>query len=462
MDKNILWTKTLARLKEDLSVREISYTNWLEPLHPLSYAQGVLLLKTDNPFGLEVLNTQYRKIVLHHAQQIDPNIEALGFTIEENAAPPRAEELQPDHAATNRVDSQKKHSKKDRKKKEWNKKGLPINTKLTFASFIEAEETDLAYHSAKAVAENPGARRFNPLFIYGECGVGKTHLLHAMANTIQQERPNLRIVFTSAKEFYHDFFSSLNEKTMDEFKKHYTTCDVLFMDDIHTLSGKESSQTEVFKIFNDLHTQNRQMVFAAPCPPEALSGIADRLLTRLQWGLSVHIDAPQLETRSAILRTLLENESVQISHEAIHYLAQKGPRSIGDLEGISVRVAAHYSLGNKPINSTTAAEILYNDGITPGKIRAIDIITAITDEFGISRQLLTSKSRSKEVAQARQIGMFLCKEHTDLSLKAIGTEFGGRDHSTVVHAVKTVGAKMEQDTPFAQRVDTIIRRARQA
>jgi chromosomal replication initiator protein len=248
---------------------------------------------------------------------------------------------------------------------------------------------------------------------------------------------------------------------MDDFNSTYEKCDMLIIDDVQNFSGKEACQIELFKIFNILHQKNRQMIFSSPASPFELKGIDERLMTRFQWGLSLGVDSPRLETRAALLYRMLQNEGVKIHHDALDFIAEKGPKNIGELEGIIVRLTAHYSLHGGEISLDDASRLLYHSNRARPKITVANIIHALVTECGVSHKLLLGKSRSQEIARARQLGMYLCKKNTDLSLKAIGLEFGGRDHSTVVHAVKTIDKKTSSDAGLVSLIDTIIHRAQQ-
>ncbi|MGM0461459.1 MAG: chromosomal replication initiator protein DnaA [Fibrobacterota bacterium] len=461
MDKNTLWKNIIASIKEDLSIREVSFDNWLKPLHPLHFSRGVLLLKTDNPFGLELLNSRYAKKILRHGQNITPDLRDVKFTLEENAALPSTAPEEPEESAPGGEAPQKKVKKQDRNAKRVGIFEHPINKKFTFDSFLESEETALAFRSFSMVAQTPGVRRFNPLFVYGNHGCGKTHLLHAAANAVLSTNPDFRIVITGADDFYHHFYTSLHNKSMDNFNSTYEKCDMLIIDDVQNFSGKEACQIELFKIFNILHQKNKQMIFSSPTSPFELKGIDERLMTRFQWGLSLGVDSPRLETRAAMLYRMLQNEGVKIRHDALDFIAEKGPKNIGELEGIIVRLTAHYSLHGDEITLDDASRLLYHSNKARPRITVANIIHALVTECGVSHKLLLGKSRSQEIARARQLGMYLCKKNTDLSLKAIGLEFGGRDHSTVVHAVKTIDKKSSSDAGLVSLIDTIIKRAQQ-
>ncbi|MGM0443087.1 MAG: chromosomal replication initiator protein DnaA [Fibrobacterota bacterium] len=461
MDKNTLWTKTIARLKTDISIKDISFSAWIEPLTPLYFNNGILLLRTDNPFGLETLNTQYSRKILETARQVTGEVREVRITLEENVSPPSAPQKGSRGHADDTGLSQKKTRDRERRRLRTPAYAHPVNKNYTFESFIGSDETNFALNAALAVSENPGARRFNPLFIHGDSGCGKTHLLHAAANRLMRERPNLKIILTTADEFYQNFYTALRSKEIERFNKTFTQTDALLIDDIHRFSSRELSQIELFKLFNILHQSNRQMIFTATASPFALKGIEERLLTRFQWGLSVGITAPGSETRSAIILKMAEKADVSLTKDAVSLIAERGPRNTGELEGIIIRFSAHTSIHGGTITAEKAEELLVSSTRGRGTLTGPKVVTALSAEFGVAKKLILGKGRSREVALARQVGMYICKKESNLSLKAIGLEFGGRDHSTVVHAVKNIGKKIEGDPALIDRIDAVIRRARE-
>lgn len=458
MNKNTLWKTILEDLKLSNSVTELSFTTWIEPLKPLHLAEGVLLLKTDNSFGLEVLSNQYRPLLLSLAQKIDPTVTTVRFTLEENVPVPRADESDGDKSSKKEADSLSKEKKQERAKNEKPQKYQhPLNQKFTFSTFISAHENNFAVNGASAIAENPGPRRFNPLYIFGDHSSGKSHLLHAIGNKVRKERPNFKIVLTTAEEFYYNFYSSLNNKSVERFQKLFSSADLLLVDEVHQFAGKEGCQMELFKIFNTLHQKGKQMVFTADRPQEELKGIDERLISRLQWGLAVGIEPPNLETRTAILAEMTRKEGLELDGEVLAYVGENGPAAVGDLEGIVIRMSAYHSFNNKPITLAVAKELLERpEGMEDKQISVAKILKNTAKYYQVAQSLILGKGRSKEVALSRQVGMYIAKSHTELSLKAIGLEFGGRDHSTVVHAVKSIEKKRESDSELNNDIDSIL------
>lgn len=458
MNKKTLWNAILDDLKLSNQVTEVSYNTWIMPLKPLHLADGVLLLKTDNSFGLEVLSNQYRPLLLSIAQKTDPTVTTVRFTLEDNVPVPKAEIADDSDEEDKSSDSPSKEKKRERAKKEKPQKYQhPLNQKFTFNSFITAHENSFAVNGASAIAENPGARRFNPLYIFGDHSSGKTHLLHAIGNKVRKERPNFKIVLTTAEEFYYNFYSSLNNKSVERFQKLFSSADLLLVDEVHQFAGKEGCQMELFKIFNTLHQKGKQMVFTAERPQEELKGIDERLISRLQWGLAVGIEPPNLETRTAILAEMTQKEGLEISAEVLSFLGENGPNAVGDLEGIVIRLSAYSSFNNKPITLAVAKELLERpEGMEDQQISVAKILKNTAKHYQVAQSLILGKGRSKEVALSRQVGMYIAKSHTELSLKAIGLEFGGRDHSTVVHAVKTIEKKRESDPELNTDIETIL------
>ncbi len=462
MNKNTLWNAIREELKRHRSVKEVSFTTWILPLRPLHYSEGVLLLKADNPFGIEVLSKQYRSLILSIAQEIDSSAKAIRFTQEDNVPVPTLDAEEEKETTENSAESQESTIQQERvRKSEPAKYQHPLNAKFTFSNFITAPENNFAYNGASAICENPGARRFNPLFIFGEHSAGKSHLLHAIGNKISRERPNFKVVHTTAEEFYYNFYSSLNNKSVAAFQKLFNSADLCLIDEVHRFAGKEGCQNELFKLFNALHQKGKQMVFSAERPPEDLKGVDERLISRFQWGLTVGIDAPKLETRTAILAEMAKKEGIELNDEVVSFLAQNGPSAMGDIEGVVVRLSAHVSFHKKPITLQVAQELLERpEGMENQNFTVAKILKHTAQYFEVAQSLILGKGRSKEVALCRQVGMFLTKNYTDLSLKAIGLEFGGRDHSTVVHAVKTIDKKREIESSLESDIEAILDRCR--
>lgn len=318
-----------------------------------------------------------------------------------------------------------------------------LNPNYTFSTFVIGSSNRFATAAAKAAAENPG-HAYNPLFIFGGSGLGKTHLLHAIGHEALSLRPDLKVKYVNSEEFTNDFINSIATGRSLEFQNRYRAVDILLVDDIQFLQGKEQTIEEFFHTFNALHTQGSQIVITSDMPPKRLGGFEERMRSRFEWGLQVDIQPADLETRIAILSTKAEQERIEVELPVLEYIAARFSTNIRELEGALVRVTAFASLSKQPITTDLAAVVLKDNVSDPAtqEITASLIKTETSKYFNVTTDALCSASRSRALTEARQIAMYLCRELTDLSLPAIGQEFGGRDHTTVMYANKKITEAM--------------------
>jgi chromosomal replication initiator protein len=337
-----------------------------------------------------------------------------------------------------------------------------FHTKYTFDSFVIGSSNRFAHAAALAVAEGPGGGLYNPLFVYGHAGLGKTHLLHAIGHYVQQFHPGLQIRYVTTEQFMNEFIVAVQRKTIPEFHHRYRVADVLLVDDIQLLEGKERTQEEFFHTFNALHPKS-QIVITSDRPPKKMSTLEERLRTRFEWGLITDIQPPDLETRLAILQKKAETENLPMPPEVLSLIATKVQTNIRELEGALIRVAAYASLSRTEITLTMAQQVLQpllpdaNEArVTP------DLVIAVAGEyFGVTAEEICSPNRSRPLVSARQIAMYLCRELTDLSLPKIGERFGGRDHSTVVHADRKIKEEIRERQSSYEQVQELTTRIRQ-
>ncbi|RJQ83337.1 chromosomal replication initiator protein DnaA [Pseudonocardiaceae bacterium YIM PH 21723] len=337
-----------------------------------------------------------------------------------------------------------------------------LNEKYTFDTFVIGASNRFAHAAAVAVSEAP-ARAYNPLFIWGESGLGKTHLLHAVGHYAQRLFPGMRVRYVSTEEFTNDFINSLRDDRKVAFQNRYRHVDVLLVDDIQFLEGKEGTQEEFFHTFNTLHNANKQIVVSSDRPPKRLETLEDRLRTRFEWGLITDIQPPELETRIAILRKKAAQDRLAAPAEVLEFIAARIERNIRELEGALIRVTAFASLNRQPVD-VQLAEIVLRDLIPDSQVPEItaSTIMAVTAEyFGVSIDDLCGPGKTKALAQARQITMYLCRELTDLSLPKIGQTFGGRDHTTVMHADKKIRKEMTERRRVYDQVQELTSRIKQ-
>jgi chromosomal replication initiator protein len=331
--------------------------------------------------------------------------------------------------------------------------GAPANPRYTFDAFVTGTSNRFAHAAALAVAETP-ARSYNPLFIYGDAGLGKTHLLQAISHYVAEHYPTYAVQYVSTEHFLNQYVDAIRTGEMAGFKKRYREVDVLLLDDIQFVEGKEGLQEELFHTFNTLHQANRQIVLSSDRPPDAISTLEDRLRSRFRMGLITEINPPELETRLAILRKKAELESAPIPHDVLEYIATGVTNNIRELEGALIRVSAYASLTGETLSLELAERVradLLSDN-QPGPITPQLILEKTSAMFGFPIEEITGKSRRRPLVTARQISMYVFRELTDLSYPAIAREFGGRDHTTVIHAVEKIGGLMKERRPIYDQV----------
>ncbi|QAY72617.1 chromosomal replication initiator protein DnaA [Agromyces protaetiae] len=338
-----------------------------------------------------------------------------------------------------------------------------LNPKYSFDSFVIGQSNRFAHAAAVAVAEAP-AKAYNPLFIYGDSGLGKTHLLHAIGHYAMSLYPGIRVRYVSSEEFTNDFINSIANNRGSLFQQRYRNIDILLIDDIQFLQGKAETQEAFFHTFNTLHDHNKQVVITSDVPPKHLTGFEDRMRSRFEWGLITDVQAPDLETRIAILRKKAQSERLQVPDDILEYMASKVSSNIRELEGTLIRVTAFASLNRTPVDMPLVQTVL-KDLITDDSdnvVSPVDIITATADYFKLTVDDLYGSSRSQAVATARQIAMYLCRELTSLSLPKIGQLFGNRDHTTVMYANKKISELMKERRSIYNQVMELTARIKQS
>jgi len=332
-----------------------------------------------------------------------------------------------------------------------------LNPKYTFNSFVVGDFNRFANAAAMAVAEAPGKCKYSPLYIYGGSGLGKTHLIQAIGHFIKEENPRAKIIYVTSERFTREFIGSFRSKTTAEFNRVYRNVDVILLDDVQFFAGKESIQSEFFHIFNSLHQKGKQIVLTSDVAPPNITGLEERLLSRLKWGLVVDIRPPDLEGRMAILQHKAECDGIALPEDVLAYIAENVTSNVRELEGTLIRLLAYASITGSDIDINMAREVLThyhncNDRLSLGPTQICEKVALI---FGVNESALQNNKRTQPLALARQVAMYLCREMTDNSLKTIGLYFGGRDHSTVIHALKCVKNKLRGDTSLAEKVKKI-------
>ncbi len=331
-----------------------------------------------------------------------------------------------------------------------------LNRQYDFASFVVGKSNRLAHAASLAVAEAPG-EAYNPLFIWGGVGLGKTHLMHAIGNYAQKKNQNVKVVYLSSEKFTNELITAIKNNRTSDFRAKYRHVDILLIDDIQFLAGKESTQDEFFHTFNDLHTEKKQIVLSSDRPPKELGDIEERIVSRFEWGLVTDIQQPDYETRIAILKKKAEQRRIPVNDDVISFLAENIPSNIRELEGALNRVIANSSLSREPITIENTQEWL-RDVISDGRRGPLSIqtiIEAVAGEFGFAPDDICGKRRTSEVALARQIAMYICRSRTELSLQQIAKGFGKKDHTTVLHAQKKIEVLIKEDSRVTKIVENI-------
>ncbi len=334
-----------------------------------------------------------------------------------------------------------------------------LNASYTFPRFIEGDGNRLARSAAWAIAQQPGGTSFNPFLVYGGVGLGKTHMIQSIGNYARRHHTAETVLYVSSERFTTEFVQAIQHNRVSEFSQFYRQIDLIIVDDVQFFGGKEKTQEEFFHIFNTLHQSGKQIVLSADRPPREIPGIEERLLSRFQWGLTVDIQPPDLETRIAILKHKAEEDGIQLPHDVIEFVAHNVKSNIRELEGSLIRLLAFATLRQQDINLLLAKDVLKDLIRAPQVQLTIPEIQRIVCEYlDIPEDLVRAKTRKREIAQTRQIAMYFCKQLTNHSLKTIGLHFGGRDHSTVIHANQTVENQIETDPKFRERIEGIRRK----
>ena len=446
---DVLWTAVADRIRDDLS--PMVFGAWFSTTRALALDGDVLEVGVPNEFTRSWIEGHFSELVRKAASAADPGV-SVRFRVadgEPEVAPVGGGALaERTPAASTRV---KRGARREQPE--------PLRSKYTFGSFVIGSSNRFAHAAALAVAEAPG-QAYNPLVIYGDTGLGKTHLLQAIAHYVLMHAPGMRARYVTCEAFTNEFIAAIKDKRMDAFKRRYREeFDVLLIDDIHFLAGKDGIQEEFFHTFNTLHASGRQLVLSSDRAPREISDLADRLRSRFEWGLLVDVQPPDIETRIAILRKRVAADRVRIDDpELLPAIARRVPTNIRELEGALTRVLAYASLTGRPASAALVRETLRD---LPDADRPVSVATikqVVSDAFAIPVTELESAKRSQVVVAPRQLAMYLCRELTDATLPAIGREFGGRDHTTVLYAVQKISRRLHHDRREYDQVDDLIRR----
>ena len=457
-DLEVLWTSVLAQLATDNRITP-QLRGFLDLVHPRGIMAGVLYLEVPNELTRGMLEQRVRiplnaaiestetDDVQNFALVVNPDLESAAHT-PPNPLGPSDVDMETDNLTSTQPITTPPQTR--------------LNDKYTFESFVIGPSNRFSHAAAVAVAEAP-AKAYNPLFIYGGSGLGKTHLLHAIGHYTQNLYKGIRIKYVSSEEFTNDFINAIANNRSHEFQNRYREVDVLLIDDIQFLQGKDSTQEAFFHTFNTLHDHNKQVVVTSDMPPKQLTGFEDRMRTRFEWGLITDVQAPDLETRIAILRKKAASEKLKIDDEVLEFMASKVSTNIRELEGALIRVTAFANLNKSEVTMSLVQTVMKDLMLTEGAnvIAPTEIISETAQYFELTVEDLYGSSRSQVIAMARQIAMYLCRELTSLSLPKIGQLFGNRDHTTVMYANKKISDLMKERRSVYNQVTELTGRIKQ-
>ena len=445
--KNIIktkWDEILKYLITEYSITDVSYNTWLKPLKVYDVKDNVITILINDerigPPSLNVIRNKYELLLKVSIEEIMNVPYEINFVL------------------ASQIDS----LDNNKKTTTWTKPNIPsfLNSRYTFDTFVVGGNNEFARAAALAVAENPG-EIYNPLFIYGGVGLGKTHLMHSIAHFVLNQNPETKVLYVTSEKFTNELIESIQKKTTMQFREKYRSIDILLIDDIQFIIGKESTQEEFFHTFNTLYEANKQIVVSSDRPPKDIPTLEERLRSRFEWGLIADIQAPDLETRVAILRKKAILDNLDIDDEVLTYIATHIDTNIRELEGALIRVMAYSTITSKSDITVDLASEALNEILPDSKPKIItikDIIKVVAEYFHLQVQDLVGKKRTRTIAHPRQIAMYLCREFTDASFPKIGEEFGGRDHTTIMHANDKISRELNKDPELEQNIAEIKRR----
>ncbi|XZH29380.1 chromosomal replication initiator protein DnaA [Clostridium perfringens] len=451
---NNLWEQALNIIKGEIS--EISFNTWIKSCTPISISDNILKLSVPNEFTKGILDTRYKDLLIQALKIVTSRKFKIEFYLESD------------------LEEEKENEEKQKEEKKENTNDVDgsivvsdemsatLNPKYTFQSFVIGNSNRFAHAASLAVAESP-AKAYNPLFIYGGVGLGKTHLMHAIGHYIIQENPKAKVVYVSSEKFTNELINAIKDDKNEEFRNKYRKVDVLLIDDIQFIAGKERTQEEFFHTFNALHEENKQIILSSDRPPKEIPTLEDRLRSRFEWGLIADIQPPDFETRMAILKKKADVEGLNVPNEVMVYIATKIKSNIRELEGALIRIIAYSSLTNRDVSVDLASEalkdIISNKESAPVTVKTIQ--ESVANYYNLRIEDLKSQRRTRNIAYPRQIAMYLSRKLTDMSLPKIGEEFGGRDHTTVIHAYEKISENLKTDEGLQSMINDITKKLTQ-
>ncbi len=443
MDTKELWKNCLSEIEGDVS--KANFSTWFKNTSILKEEMGVIYVGVPNEFVRDWLKNKYHKLITQKIAGAYENMRAVEYTI--TRFEPEKQEAQ--RAAVNNYINKELPLKDLYINPEDN-----LNSRYRFDSFIVGAFNELAYAAAQAIIENPGTK-YNPFFVYGATGLGKTHLIQAVGNSIKEKYPDKKVHYLTLEKFATDFINSLQNNKANSFKEKYRKYDLLVIDDIQFIGKMEKIQEELFHTFNTFYENNKQIIFSSDKHPNHIPELADRLKSRFAAGMIVDITEPEYESRLAILKVKLQELNVELSQEIIEYIASAIQGNIRELEGSLNIIVCQYRLKNKPVSLAEAKSLLKNS-IRPKKNVAIkDVVKVVSDYYNLEEAAVYEKTRRKEIVKARQVVMYLLREDFSVSYPLIGQKLGGKDHTTVIHSYLKIKGDLKNDPQLVQEVEQI-------
>ncbi len=426
-----IWAKACEYIKEELSSK-VSYRTWIESVVPYKITDSEIYLSVPTEINKNMLEQRYNDLIINSVLEASGKKYDIFITVGEK-----------------KEEEEKENEKNSSSKKEK-------YSKYTFDNFVVGKSNELAQALALGAAEMPG-KAYNPLFIWGGVGLGKTHLMHAMENYINENYPKLKTLFVTSETFTVELIESIAKKSTDAFRDKYRKIDALFVDDIQFIAGKVSMEEEFFNTFNSLFEDSKQIVLSSDRPPNEIPNLADRLKSRFGWGYLADIQPPEYETRVAILKQKAENQNINIDTKILMYIADNITMNIRELEGVFKTLSAYSGILNKEVTLEMAEDAIkkYRTAASSRVITPEMIIKSVSSLFRVKEEDITSKRKTKEIVVPRQVAIYLCKNLTELSYNRIGEYFGGKDHSTIIHAVKKVESLKKEDPEVSDKIDNI-------
>ncbi len=449
MNNQDLWQATLAQIQ--LNISPASFATWFKNTNIISQKEGKAIISVTNSFAKEWLQNKYGKTILKILHELDSRVKEVKYEIKHKTNKTETRVLDKSSFLFSRegqLDLQEFKTQKE----------TNINPKYTFESFIVGPFNELAQAASWAVSKEPG-KVYNPLFIYGRVGLGKTHLLQAIGNKVVKNFSEKKVKYIPSETFTSGVVSAIRKHNMENFKTKYRNIDVLILDDVQFLAGKEKTQEEFFHIFNHLYEQNKQIVLSSDRPPKAISALAERLRSRFEGGMIADISYPDYETRMAILKIKCEEGKIALPEDILDYIASSIQKNIRELEGALTRVSAYQKLNNQTPNIETVKSLLENLILSPKqRITPKKIIKIVADFYDLKEKEILSSSRKREIVRPRQIAMYLLREELKSSYPFIGRRFGGRDHTTAIHAYEKITKEINKNENIAEEINLIKQR----